>query len=153
VKATRTAIDAFFAQRTMAVVGVSRNTQAFANAVFRTLRDRGYRVFPVNPHAERLEGSACYRRVSAIPERVGGAVVVLPSAATEDAVRDILESGVKHVWIHRGSETPSAVEQCTRKGVNLVSGECPMMFLDPVGGPHRIHRWIRTLLGRAPVST
>lgn len=152
MRASRRTIDAFFEQRTLAVVGVSRRTDAFANTVFRTLRDRGYRVFPVNPNATRLEGMACYRSVEAIPERVGGAIVILPARSTDAAVQDILGAGVRHVWIHRGTETRTAIEQCTRHGVNVVSGECPMMFLEPVGGAHRFHSWIRTLTGRAPAT-
>jgi predicted CoA-binding protein len=31
-----------------------------ANAVYRKLRDSGFEVFPVNPRASEVEGTACY---------------------------------------------------------------------------------------------
>lgn len=151
MSATRSAVDAVLGVRTLAVVGVSRQTQSFANAVYRTLKERGYRVIPVNPFAVRLEGDACYPSVRAVPERVGSALVFLPREQTEAVVQEIVEAGIKNIWLQRGTETTGAVELCRRQGVNVVSGECVMMFLDPVGGPHRFHRWIRKVTHRLPV--
>jgi hypothetical protein len=151
MNASRASIDAVLRERTLAVVGVSRQTQSFANSVYRTLKTRGYRVFPVNPFVNRLEGDPCYANVGALPERVGGAIVFLPRSRTEGVVQEIVDAGIKHVWLQQGTETPGSVELCQRRGVNVVSGECMLMFLDPVGGPHRLHRWIRKMTHRLPV--
>jgi predicted CoA-binding protein len=49
-------VDDFLAQKTVAVVGVSRGGKKFGNAVLKDLKEKGYRVFPINPNAESIEG-------------------------------------------------------------------------------------------------
>ena len=75
-----TTINAFLAQRTLAVVGVSRGGKKFGNSVYHDLKNKGYRVFPVNPHAGSIAGERCYPDLLALPEHVGGAVLVIPPA-------------------------------------------------------------------------
>jgi len=58
----------FLAHKRIAVTGVSRNAEGHgANLVFRRLRERGYEVFPVNPHAEQVEGTRAYPDLGSIP--------------------------------------------------------------------------------------
>ncbi len=53
---TKAAVVDFIAQRTLAVVGVSRARMKFGNLAFKALKARGYRVFPINLNAESIEG-------------------------------------------------------------------------------------------------
>ncbi|NJN43560.1 MAG: CoA-binding protein [Anaerolineae bacterium] len=46
----------FLAQKRIAVAGVSRNSQQTANMIYKTFRNKGYKVFPVNPNADTIEG-------------------------------------------------------------------------------------------------
>ena len=51
----------FLANMRIAVTGVSKNPKAHgSNVVYRWLRDRGYKVFAVNPNATDVEGDHCY---------------------------------------------------------------------------------------------
>ena len=49
----------FLAQKHIAVAGVSRSADGTANSIYRTLRDRGYSVYAVNPNTEKVEGDPC----------------------------------------------------------------------------------------------
>ena len=40
----------------IAVVGASDNRDKYGNIIFRDLRDAGYKVIPVNPNADIVEG-------------------------------------------------------------------------------------------------
>ncbi len=53
---SRATVDDFLAQRSLAVVGVSRGGKKFGNMVYRELKAKGYRLFPIHPEAEELEG-------------------------------------------------------------------------------------------------
>ena len=53
----KTTVDDFLAQPTLAVVGVSRDSKAFANGAYKELKEKGYRLLPVNPHMENSTGS------------------------------------------------------------------------------------------------
>ena len=47
-------VEEFLTQKKIAVVGVSRKKTKFGNAIYKELRQKGYNVFPVNPHINDL---------------------------------------------------------------------------------------------------
>ena len=75
-------IEDFISQRSLAVVGISRGGKGFGNMAMRELKARGYTLYPIHPSAETLEGEACYPNLGALPEKVGGVLVVVPPAQT-----------------------------------------------------------------------
>jgi len=152
---TEPAVVAFLAGRRVAVAGVSRSGSQPANAVFRKLRDAGIEAIPINPQADRLEGSACYRDLTAVPGVVDGLMVVTPPAAAESLVRQAAARGVRQVWFHRsfgeGSVSESALRACTELGIHPIVGGCPLMYCEPVDVAHRCMRWWLGRQGRVPV--
>ena len=147
---TKAMIDDFLAQRALAVVGVSRKAEKFGNVVYRELKAKGYRVFPVNPNAESVAGERCYPSLSALPEPVGGAVIVVPPAETERVVQDAAAAQIRRVWMQQGAESEAAIRFCEENGIGVISGECVMMFARPIGFGHGMHRWVWGLLGKLP---
>jgi uncharacterized protein len=147
---TKAAVDEFLAQRTLAVVGVSRDPKKFGNSVYKDLKSKGYTVFPVNPNATDIEGDRCYPSLSALPEPVGGALVVVPSAETEQVVQDAARSGIPRVWMQQGSESEAAIEFCRANGISEVHGECILMFAQPQAFFHKPHKWVWGLMGKLP---
>jgi predicted CoA-binding protein len=147
---TRAAVDDFLAQRTLAVVGVSRKGQKFGNMAFRELKNKEYQVFPVNPNAEEIEGERCYPSLKALPKEVGGVLIVVPPEQTEQVVRDAAEAGIRRVWMQQGAESEDAIRFCKEQGISAVHGECILMFAEPTGFGHRMHRWVWGLLGKLP---
>ena len=85
---TRRQVDDFLACRRLAVVGVSRDPKHFSYVLWQELRQRGYEAIPVNPYATDLDGQPCYPRVQAIDPPVDGVLVMTPSSATAQVVRD-----------------------------------------------------------------
>jgi len=146
---TRAEIDDFLSNRRIAVVGVSRNSQDFSRAVFRELATRGYEVVPVNPLAETIEDSACFPRVQAIAPPVDAALLITSPAETERVVHDCAEAGIRDVWMHKGggqgSVSKVAVAYCREKGMRVVEGYCPFMFLPNTQWFHRAHGFLLKL--------
>jgi predicted CoA-binding protein len=142
----RIAIEGFLREPAVAVVGVSR-TRGFANGALRTLRARGYRVYPVNREADAVEGEPCHRSLAAVPERVGAALVVVPPARAVEVVAECGRLGIRHVWLQQGSESPEAIRLAGELGIALVHGACVLMYAGP-RGVHRLHRWIHDLRAR-----
>ncbi len=147
---TKKEVESFLGHRHLAVVGVSRSGKEFSNAAYRDLRQKGYRLVPVNPHADSLEGERCYHRLAEIPDKPEAALVLTNSSQTEGVVRDAAEAGIRHLWIQQGSQSAGALQLAQQKGLSVVSGECILMFAEPVGSFHRFHRWVWKLLGRLP---
>lgn len=143
-------IDDFLAQKRIALVGVSRSPRQFANKVYNALKQRGYKLYPVNPNADRVEGDQCYPDVRQLPEPVEGALIMLPPRAVADVVRQCVEMGIPRVWMGLGAVSPEAVQLCREKGVTVIDGACPMMFAEPVGFAHRCHRFFLKITGALP---
>lgn len=145
---SRAVIERFLAQDHLAFVGVSRDPKAFANSVYRAMRDAGRTMYPVNPHVALVEGDRCYPSLADVPDPVDGVVVMVPADAAAGVVRAAIGRGIGRVWLHRGVGTGSvsaeALAVAAAHGLEVVDGACPLMFDGPVGGIHRLHR----LLGR-----
>lgn len=139
-------IDRFLDGERIAVVGVSRDSTAFANAVYRAMRDHGYAMFPVNPHAPSIEGDACSHSVAELPVDVDGVIVMVPASESAAVVEACADRGIARVWLHRGagpgSVSDDAVRVARERGIDIVDGACPLMFLDHAGWVHRVHRFI-----------
>ena len=50
-----------------AVVGANNDPQRYGNIIYKSLRARGYEVYPVNPDCEKVEGDPCYRDLQSLP--------------------------------------------------------------------------------------
>ncbi len=147
---TKAGIDQFLSQKKLAVVGASRNGKKFGNYAGKELRSKGYQVIPVHPEAEVIDGENCFRSLSEIPDGVGGVFIAVKPVETEKVVREVAEAGIKHVWIQQGAESTAAVDFCIEQELNVIHGECIMMFAEPVGSIHGFHRWLWKLFGKLP---
>jgi predicted CoA-binding protein len=130
-KSTRADLDAFVNQKTIAIVGVSRNPKKFGNLAFRELKARGYRVFPVNRNMDQIEGTACFKNLAELPEKVDTALLVVPANETEKVVQEAEAAGIMKVWMQQGSESDGAIRYCREQGMTEVHGECMLMLRTP----------------------
>lgn len=146
---SKAAIDEFLSQTALALIGMSRSGKKFGNFAYRALESKGYRVYPIHPHAGRIGAVRCYSDFSALPEHVENLLVVVPPAQAVSAIRSAAAVGIRRVWLQQGSESPEALKACQDAGVDVISGECILMFAQPTGY-HKAHRWLSGLLGKLP---
>jgi uncharacterized protein len=140
----------FLAGPALALVGVSRSGRKFGNLALRTLRAKGYRVYPVHPSAASIDGVACRRRLTDVPEPVSAVIVVVPPLQALDVIRDAHAAGMRRIWLQQGSESPLALTLCRELGLEAVSGECVLMFANPTSY-HWVHATIRKLFSAGRV--
>ena len=150
-----TQVEDFLAQKRIGVAGVSRHTQGeAANFIYRTLRERGYEVFPINPNTEIAEGDRCYPNLKSISPAVDAVVIATRPEVAEEIVRECAEIGVSRVWMHRsfgtGSVSDTATKFCRDHRIAVIPGGCPMMFCPPVDFGHQCMRWLLRLTGGLP---
>ncbi len=148
--ASKSAIMDFVGQRSLAVVGVSRSGKKFGNNAYRDLKAKGYRLVPVHPEAEMLEGDRCARNLASLPAPVGGVLIIVPPQQAEQVVQEAAAAGIKRVWLQQGAESTAAIRLAESNGMSVVSGECILMFAEPVGFGHRAHRWIKGVFRGLP---
>ena len=146
---TLTSIEQFLSARALAVAGASRQGRKFGNVVRRELARKGWQVLLVHPEAAAIDGCPCVARVADLPRDVGGLVVSVPPAQAEALVREAAAAGIRRVWLQRGSESAAALAVGREAGVDVIHGQCILMYANP-GGIHRVHRWLVQMAGKLP---
>lgn len=124
----RQLIADFVNRRVWAVVGASQNRSKFGNRVYRSLRDAGYTVFPVNPKAGELEGAKVYPSLADLPEPPEVIDLVVPPPVTEKVVKEAHELGLTRVWMQPGAESEAAIAYCLEHGMQVVHDACAMVW-------------------------
>jgi hypothetical protein len=142
----------FLAQKNIAVAGVSRTKSDAANIIYKTLRDKGYQVYAVNPSADTVEEDTCYPNMQAVPVKLDGAMIVTKPEISEQVVADCVAAGVPRVWMHNNTFAPSSVSEkatavCRENNITVIAGGCPMMFLET---GHKCMKWVLGVMGRLP---
>lgn len=138
------------AQSALAIAGASRDEKKFGTAALKSLKAKGYRIYPLHPSAASIAGEQCYRSFRELPEPVGGAVFVLHPDETEKMVKEAAAAGITRVWMQNGAESAPAIDYCAAHGITVIHGECILMFAEPAERFHRVHRFFRGLTGKLP---
>ena len=94
-------LDPLFRPRSIAVVGTSRRPGTIGYQILENILRHGYQgvVYPVNPKATAVHSIRAYPNVTAIPEPVDLAVVVVPKEHVAAVVDGCGEKGVKSLVV------------------------------------------------------
>jgi predicted CoA-binding protein len=155
VNTMKEAVSEFLGKKRVAVTGVSRHPQGHgSNMVYQRLRERGYMVFAINPNADSVEGDRCYEDLASVPGGVEAVVIGTRPETADATMRECVELGIKHVWMHRGpgagSVSVSATEYGRRHGVTVIDGGCPCMFDPTADFGHKVARVVFSATGAVP---
>jgi len=146
---SKTAIEEFLRQPHIALAGASRSGRKFGNAVHRALASGGYRVSLLHPDAVQIGGEVCHATVEGLPGDVGAMLIAVHPGEAFGLVREAVDRGIGRIWLQKGAESPETIDYGRRHGVELIHGECILMFAQPAG-VHRCHRWLRGVFGQLP---
>ena len=109
---------------TIAVVGASRDPNKPAHDVPLQMQRHGWRIIPVNPHADELFGEKVYRSLADIPHPVDLVDVFRPADDAVEVVRDAVRIGAPAVWLQLGIVSPEARRIAEDAGIDYVEDRC-----------------------------
>ena len=109
---------------TITVVGASRATYKAAHSVPAHMQRHGWRIIPVNPHAETILGEQAYSRLADVPEQVGLVDVFRPSGQTRDIARQAVAAGATALWLQLGIASAEARAIAAGAGLLYVADRC-----------------------------
>jgi predicted CoA-binding protein len=109
---------------TITVVGASRMPAKAAHSVPAHMQQHGWRIVPVNPHADEILGERVYRTLADIPEQVGMVDVFRPSQATPDIARQAVAAGATALWLQLGIASAEARAIARDAGLLYVEDRC-----------------------------
>ena len=146
-------VDEFLSRKVIAIAGVSRNPQTeTGNAIYKKFRDSGYKVFPINPYADMIEGDKCYAKLSSLPEKPEAVFIITNPKAALNIVNQCVECGIKRIWFHKamgsGSYDKEAAEFAEANGITVIHNGCPMMFIKQADGFHKFLGTVFKILGK-----
>jgi acyl-CoA synthetase (NDP forming) len=98
---TATALDAFFAPRSVAVVGASASRGKAGYLLLKNILDGNYRgrIYPVNPNARRILGRRSYASVAAVPGELDLAILVVANPQVVPVLHECAQKRVRAVAI------------------------------------------------------
>lgn len=109
---------------TFAVVGLSADPDKAAHSVPAAMQAFGWRIIPVNPHADVLLGEPVYRHLADIPEPVDVVNVFRPASEAADVTRQAVAIGAKAVWLQLGIVSAEARRIAEDAGLLYVEDRC-----------------------------
>jgi len=149
-KTTKQGIDDFLGSNTIAIAGVSRNPKKFGYMVYNEMKQKGFKVLPMNPNVDSIDGDKCYSGLNALPLSPDALIVLTPKSETDSIVKQSIEKGIRNIWIQQGTETKQTLEMISSVEGNFIMGKCIFMFVEPVKSIHSFHRFVNKLFGAYP---
>lgn len=141
-------IRKFFAARSFAISGVSRDGKKFGRKVYEAFAQRGMRVYPINPNLSEINGVMVYNSINQIEAPVEALVLLNTGDKCKPIVEDAIAKGVTQFWVQQNCGSKEVKKYLTDRDVNSITDECIFMWLEPVKGAHKLHRFLRRLFTR-----
>lgn len=125
---------------TIAMVGYSANPDRPSHVVARYLRDKGYRVIPVNPGlaGQGIDGEAVYASMADIPEPFDMVDIFRNAEAAGPVVDEAIAlapaKGIRVVWMQLGVRNDAAATRAEAAGLTVIMDRCPKIEYGRLGG-------------------
>lgn len=128
-------IDEILKMKKIAVVGLSKDPSKPSHYVPKYMRERGYKIIPVNPTVEEILGEKCCKSLSEVQESIDVVNIFRPSNEALQIVRDAIKKKAKAVWMQEGIINEEAAAEARKHGLLVVMDRCMMK--------ERRLRWVR----------
>jgi len=109
---------------TITVVGASAAPAKAAHYVPAHMQRNGWRIIPVNLHADVILGEPVYRTVGDVPEQIGLVNVFRPSEQTADIARQAVAAGATALWLQLAIASAETRRIAEDAGLLYVEDRC-----------------------------
>jgi predicted CoA-binding protein len=120
--------------RTIAIVGLSTDTQKASYFTAAYLQYEGYKIIPVNPKASSILGETCYPNVQSIPGPVDCVDIFRPSSECPAIIEQAITIKAKSVWTQLRIVSLEAAAKAREAGLLAVMDKCLKMEHGRYGG-------------------
>ncbi|MCC7202571.1 MAG: CoA-binding protein [Nitrospirae bacterium] len=110
--------------KNIAVVGMSNRLGRPSLTVASYLRGQGYRIIPVNPAIQDINGEKCYPDLMSIPEKVDVVDIFRKPADVPPVVEEAIRIGAKAVWMQEGVVNEEAAGRAQEAGLRVIMDKC-----------------------------
>lgn len=112
--------------QTIAVVGLSPKPHRASFDVAQYMQSRGYRIIPINPHADKVLGEKAYPSLSeaARHERIDLVNCFRNSEDIPPIVDEALSIGARALWLQLGIRDDESVHKAAEAGLIALQDRC-----------------------------
>ncbi|MEW6623642.1 MAG: CoA-binding protein [Bacillota bacterium] len=145
-------METFFQEfNSFAILGLSRKPKHFSRGAYEFLKSQGYSLYPINPHAENIDGIKCYKNLADIPTEVQGAIFFTKPRTTRELLPVCKEKGINHVWLQLGASDKEVLKEAQKLQLNAINS-CVYLHHPNSKFPHNIHRFFHQLFNKGKRS-
>lgn len=110
--------------KTIAVVGMSPKKHRPSRQVAEYMQAAGYRIIPVNPGHDQINGQPCHPSLQAVPVPVDLVNIFRRSDQVLPIVRDAIAIGAKAIWMQEGIINEQAARMAEKAGLMVIMDRC-----------------------------
>ena len=110
--------------RVIAIVGLSPDEGKASNSVARYLKEKGYRIIPVNPGQAEILGEKAYKSLLDIPEKVDIVDIFMRAEKVMPVVEEALKLKPRAIWLQLGIRNDDASRLVEQTDVAYVEDKC-----------------------------
>jgi predicted CoA-binding protein len=112
----------------IAVVGATDHPGKYGGIIYRHLKAKGYRVVPINPGRETVDGDQAYASVSDLEEPPDIIDVVVPPSRTLSLLDEFKLVEDAGVWIQPGAADRAVREKASSLDLSVLIDDCIMVI-------------------------
>jgi len=111
----------------IAIVGATDNPEKYGNRIYSDLKGKGFRVYPVNPTKDTIDGDTAYADLGDLPETPDIVNFVVPPPRTLRILQRAKELGLTNVWIQPGAENEDVMDYLADNDFDYLANACIMV--------------------------
>ncbi|QKF64805.1 CoA-binding domain-containing protein [Campylobacter corcagiensis] len=113
--------------KNIAVVGLSPDESKPSHYVSKFLQEKGYKIYPIYPKFDEILGEKVYRDLSEIKDKIDIVVMFRKGEFADVLIDEVIEKGIKTLWLQLGITNENAKEKALKNGVNFIQDRCIMV--------------------------
>jgi len=111
-----------------AVVGATTDKDKYGYKIYKELKEAGYKVYPISPKYEEIDGDKAYKSLRDLPEKPEVVDFVVNPKIGIGIVKECAQLGIENIWLQPGTVSEEILEFAKEKGINAVEA-CALVAL------------------------
>jgi hypothetical protein len=112
----------------IAVVGATDNPRKYGNRIYLDLKDKGFRVYPVNATRATVDGDPVFATLAELPETPDIVNFVVPPTRTLRVLEQAKDLGFTTVWVQPGAENEDVMDYLEEHDFDYLANACIMVW-------------------------
>ena len=121
--------------KNIAIVGLSKNPEKDSYIVAEYLKNKGYKIIPVNPTTQEILGEKCYKSLEDLPKNLKKSLEIVDIFRPSQDVEPIVEQAIQLkkefgkpyvVWMQLGIVNLEAAKKAEEAGMVVIMDKCIM---------------------------